>query len=195
LLRHVLKNCISYGGKGVTLYSSTEQVTNSWQTLTLTDADFESIDTTGVTGPRNADYSLPKLKFLHLSKGSQAIDKGTNVGLTYLGSAPDLGAYEFDPATDVKDNANAVKGFALGQNYPNPFNPSTVIRYQVSASGNVELKVFDVLGKEVATLVNEIQSAGTYSRTFNAANLPSGLYIYTLKAGSNVQTKKMLLLK
>jgi hypothetical protein len=161
----------------------------------LTDADFESIDTTGVTGPRNADYSLPKLKFLHLSKGSQAIDKGTNVGLTYLGSAPDLGAYEFDPATDVKDNANAVKGFALGQNYPNPFNPSTVIRYQVSASGNVELKVFDVLGKEVATLVNEIQSAGTYSRTFNAANLPSGLYIYTLKAGSNVQTKKMLLLK
>jgi parallel beta-helix repeat protein len=196
LLHHVLKNCLSYGGTGVTIYSSAEQVTNSWQMgFTLTDADFLSIDTTGVTGPRNADYSLPKLKFLHLAKGSQAIDKGTNVGLTYLGSAPDLGAYEYDPATDVKDDAIHTKGFALGQNYPNPFNPSTIIRYQVPAAGNVELKVFDVLGKEIAELVNGIQSAGTYSSTFNASNLPSGMYFYTLKAGNTVETKKMLLLK
>ena len=195
LLHHVLKNCISYGGKGVTLYSSTEQVTNSWQTLTLTDADFQSIDTTGVTGPRDANYNLPKLAFLHLSATSQAIDKGTNLGLAYYGAAPDMGAYEYYPTTDVKDNINNSKGFTLGQNYPNPFNPSTVIRYQVPSNSAVELRVYDVLGKEVATLVNGIQSAGTYASTFNSANLPSGLYIYILKAGSNIQSRKMLLLK
>ncbi len=195
LLHHVLKNCVSYGGKGVTLYTSTEQVTNSWQTLTLTDADFESLDTAGVTGPRNADYSLPKLKFLHLAKGSQAIDKGTNVGIAFTGSAPDMGAYEYSGTTGIGNDLAHAKGFVLGQNYPNPFNPSTMIRYQVPVSGNVELKVFDVLGKEVAELVNGIQSAGTYSCVFNAAALPSGLYFYTLKSGSNVETKKMLLLK
>ncbi len=195
ILHHVLKNCISYGGKGVSLYTSTEQVTNSWQTLTLTDADFESLDTAGVTGPRNADYSLPKLKFLHLAKGSQAIDKGTDVGIPFAGTAPDMGAYEYSGTTGIANDLSHAKEFALGQNYPNPFNPSTMIRYQVPVSGNVELKVFDVLGEEVAELVNGIQSAGSYNCSFNAAGLPSGLYFYMLKAGSNVETKKMLLLK
>jgi parallel beta-helix repeat protein len=196
LLHHVLKNCISYGGNGVSLYSTTVQVTNSWQqAFSLSDADFSGVDTAGVTGPRNADYSLPKLAFMHLSSTSKAIDKGTDVGLPYYGAAPDLGAYEYYPTTDVKDNLQHSKGFVLGQNYPNPFNPSTVIRYQVPSNGSVELKVYDVLGKEVATLVNGIQSAGVYTCQFSAVNLPSGLYIYTLKAGSNIQTKKMLLLK
>jgi pectinesterase len=96
---------------------------------------------------------------------------------------------------NVDEESTVPTTYALHQNYPNPFNPSTVIKYQVPASGLVVLKVYDVLGKEVATLVNAARAAGAYECTFNAANLPSGLYIYTLKAGNGLLTKKMLLVK
>jgi hypothetical protein len=88
---------------------------------------------------------------------------------------------------------------ALSQNYPNPFNPSTVITYQVPSNEFVTLKVFNAIGQEVETLVNQAQSAGKYSVSFKAVNgnkeLPSGLYFYQLKAGNLVMTKKMLLVK
>ncbi len=87
------------------------------------------------------------------------------------------------------------KEFALNQNYPNPFNPSTAISYQLSAQSKVELKIFDVLGREVQTLVNEIQNAGQYKVNFNASNLPSGIYIYQIKADNFIQSKKMMLVK
>lgn len=89
-------------------------------------------------------------------------------------------------------------GFSLSQNYPNPFNPTTLITYNVPAVGTpyiVSLKVFDVLGREVATLVNETKSAGTYNATFNASKFASGVYFYQLKAGNILQTKKMILMK
>ncbi|MBS1516369.1 MAG: T9SS type A sorting domain-containing protein [Bacteroidetes bacterium] len=87
--------------------------------------------------------------------------------------------------------------FALRQNYPNPFNPSTVIRYQLLVAGFTTLKVFDLLGKEVAVLVNEKQNAGSYAVDFNSAeyNLPSGIYFYTLNAGEFKETRKMVLIK
>jgi hypothetical protein len=85
--------------------------------------------------------------------------------------------------------------FKLGQNYPNPFNPSTSISYQLATNGLVMLRVFDVLGREVETLVNERQSAGTHSVTFSAGNLPSGTYFYGLQAGNFCAAKKLLLLK
>ena len=85
--------------------------------------------------------------------------------------------------------------FLLNQNFPNPFNPSTVINWQLPASGFVTLKVYNTIGKEVAALVSGYQAAGSYSSKFNAANLPSGLYFYTLKTANFSQTKKMLLLK
>ena len=96
---------------------------------------------------------------------------------------------------DAQENTTIPTTLALNQNYPNPFNPSTVIQYQVPVNSLVVLKVYDVLGKEVATLVNAARAAGTYECKFNAANLPSGLYIYTLKAGNSLLSKKMLLLK
>jgi hypothetical protein len=71
--------------------------------------------------------------------------------------------------------------FSLSQNYPNPFNPSTVISYQVASFGKVSLKVHDLLGREVATLVNEVKAAGSYTVTFNAANMPSGVYFIVYK--------------
>jgi len=85
--------------------------------------------------------------------------------------------------------------FLLSQNYPNPFNPSTTIRYSVPQNTNVMIKVFDVLGNEVATLVNEEKATGSYEANFNAKGLSSGIYFYKLQAGSFIETKKMILLK
>ncbi len=87
------------------------------------------------------------------------------------------------------------RDFSLAQNYPNPFNPSTTIKYSVVENAKVSLKVYDILGKEVATLINETQAPGTYEFDFNASNLASGMYIYTLRAGDFVSSKKMMLLK
>ena len=85
--------------------------------------------------------------------------------------------------------------FQLSQNYPNPFNPTTSIRYMVSSITNVKLTVYDILGREIQTLVNEEKPAGTYEAIFNASNLSSGVYFYRLEADGFVQTKKMNLLK
>ena len=87
------------------------------------------------------------------------------------------------------------KEFKLEQNYPNPFNPTTRIHYQVSSISEVTLKVFDILGSEVETLVKEEQQPGYYEVQFNAANFASGMYIYRLQAGEYVSTKKMTLVK
>ncbi len=92
-------------------------------------------------------------------------------------------------------NQNIPTSFALYQNYPNPFNPSTAISYQLSAVSFVTLKVYDMLGREVATLANQRQNAGSYTVTFDAGKLPSGVYFYRLTAGSMTETKKMVLIK
>ena len=85
--------------------------------------------------------------------------------------------------------------FSLSQNYPNPFNPSTKIRYSIPQSSNVVIKVFDVLGNEIATLVNEEKPVGIYEITWYAESLPSGIYFYRIQTGSFVETKKMVLMK
>lgn len=85
--------------------------------------------------------------------------------------------------------------FSLMQNYPNPFNPTTEISYQLSESSFVTLKVYDILGREVATLVNGHQSPGMHNVTFDASRLPTGVYFYRLDAGTHVATRKMLMLK
>ena len=95
-----------------------------------------------------------------------------------------------------RDNAIArAESYRLEQNYPNPFNPTTNITYVLPKAENVSLKVYDVLGREVATLVNEVKPAGAYTVPFNASSLASGVYFYKLQAGSFVQTKKMMLVK
>lgn len=95
----------------------------------------------------------------------------------------------------VDEGINPVNSFELSQNYPNPFNPSTKINYTLAERSSVSLKVYDVIGNEVATLVNTTQNAGNYVATFESKNLASGLYIYTLKAGDFVSSKKMILIK
>jgi hypothetical protein len=101
-----------------------------------------------------------------------------------------------DASLPVEENTiNTVSKFSLSQNYPNPFNPSTVINYQLPKEGHVTLKVYDIIGKEVATLVNETKEAGSYQITFNASKLSSGIYFYSLSAGSFLSVKKMMVLK
>ena len=85
--------------------------------------------------------------------------------------------------------------FTLDQNYPNPFNPSTQIRFSVQRSGIVSLRVFDILGKEVVTLVNENLNVGSYETDFNATGLASGAYFYRLQSSGFVETKRMVLLR
>jgi hypothetical protein len=93
-------------------------------------------------------------------------------------------------------NSNSPERFELFQNYPNPFNPKTNIKYKIANNNFISLKVFDLLGKEILTLVNENQSPGIYEISFNGGNLPSGVYFYRLSVGGNkIYTKKMLLLK
>ena len=100
--------------------------------------------------------------------------------------------------TSVNDDT-IITTFLLDQNYPNPFNPSTVIQYSIESAANVTLKVYNILGSEVVTLVNDFQEAGSYSIPFNTNDLvdglSSGIYFYRLKAGSNVSTKKFVLMK
>jgi hypothetical protein len=85
--------------------------------------------------------------------------------------------------------------YFLNQNYPNPFNPITTISYSLPKRSLVQIKIFDILGKEIATLVNEQKSTGTYSVQFNGSALASGIYFYKMQAGSFTETKKLILLK
>ena len=97
-------------------------------------------------------------------------------------------------ATDVNEEVLPTE-FKLEQNYPNPFNPSTVIRYEIIDARFVSLKVYNSIGQEIATLVNQKQNAGKHNVEFNASNLPSGIYFYSINAGEYSSVKKMMLLK
>jgi hypothetical protein len=193
----ILINCVSLGSYG-SLGSFSVQQTNSWLSpLSASNIDFVSIDTAGVRRPRKADGSLPDITFMHLAPGSRLIDAGTNIGLPYIGSAPDLGAFEFEAATSVNNDVvdSSPRSFDLSQNFPNPFNPTTNVEIRIANSELVTLRILDVLGREIATLANEVRPAGVYTIRWDASSLPSGVYFYQLRAGHFVGTKKMVLAK
>ena len=97
--------------------------------------------------------------------------------------------------TDVSSKKDNKYSFKLDQNYPDPFNPSTIIRYQIPKQSFVQIKIYDVLGKEVRSLVNQDKNAGEYEVKFDGSNLSSGIYFYRITAGDFVATKKMILTK
>ncbi len=124
----------------------------------------------------------------------------------FKGAQDDLPPYliiGYNFATDISEASTQIESFALYQNYPNPFNPNTIIKYKIPVESYVELKVYDVLGRDVVTLVSEDQASRIHEVEFNATGLPSGFYIYRIQArelSSNsgqgfVETKKMILLK
>lgn len=99
------------------------------------------------------------------------------------------------PLSVKQISSDVPKQFNLSQNYPNPFNPTTVIEYSLPKSGAVTLAVYDILGREVSSLVNENQLAGSYKVEFNANKLASGIYFYQIRSGNFISTKRMVLLK
>jgi len=133
----------------------------------------------------NQGYEI-KYRF-HLTDKGIIPSSSTYPGNGYL-------SYKIDPVSVTKEDIK-ILNFQLFQNYPNPFNPSTRIQYSVASGQNVTLKVFDVLGNEVATLVNELKVPGVYTVQFDGGDLTSGVYFYKLQSGSFVQTKKFVLMK
>lgn len=101
----------------------------------------------------------------------------------------------FTSLTGIEDKKETPHNFTLAQNFPNPFNPKTNIEYSVANNQHVTIKVYNILGNEVAILVNEKKEAGTYLAEFKSNELPSGLYFYRMETGGLVQTKKMMLIK
>jgi len=116
-------------------------------------------------------------------------------GTATIGSEGYVDYIDLTAPSGVEQISGLPQNFSLSQNYPNPFNPLTNIEYSIPEASFVQLKVYDILGNEVVTLVNEEQSAGTYRADFTADNLASGLYIAKLQAGNYSQTIKMSLLK
>lgn len=198
-----LTNCIALGFTG-SLASFAVQSTNSWNPpFVVTDADFQSMDTTGVRGARKSDGSLPDVSFLHLAAGSDLIDGGTMAGIPYFGLAPDLGAFESVFPVSVRTNQEVPDSYTLFQNHPNPFNLTTRVRFAIRIASHVRIALYDLLGREVALLLDERRDAGVHEIGFDAAGLASGAYFYRLQAqpldggtpGMFVKTKSLILLK
>jgi len=119
-----------------------------------------------------------------------------NPGAYYIFTTVKLPTPTLDYISDVQSGDNTIiTNYKLFQNYPNPFNPSTVIQYQLPQAGKITLKVYDILGREVKTLVNQFQQSGNHKVTFNASVLASGIYFYRIISNNFISTKKMILLK
>ncbi len=153
----------------------TVNINNVKQIIAITTKDTLRYTDNGVTV--GASYSYVVTAFDKLDNESPATAK---ISVTVLG---------------VEEEQSVPQRFALQQNYPNPFNPTTTISFELPAPGQTTLTVYDIVGREVAVLVNELRDAGTHSVQFNGANLASGVYLYRIASGAFVQTRKMVLQK
>lgn len=134
------------------------------------------------------NYQSPQFKMQFVLK--------TDGGITRDGwYLDDIGVLYYTIPVGSRTESETVYKFSLEQNYPNPFNPATSMQYTIGSRQFVTLKIYDLLGREITTLVNEEKTAGSYAAEFDAKDLPSGVYFYKLRAGEFVETKKMLLLK
>jgi len=157
------------------------------------------------------DFSSHPLSSTTVPLGAQSFSQSSGTAFIYVITAAGTYLYHCDfhfsegmtgsftasGLTDVNNLQTSINPyyFRLNQNYPNPFNPKTVISYQLSVISDVKLSVYDVLGREVAALINSRQNAGIHTMLWNAQNFPSGTYFYRLQAGSYADTKKLIILK
>jgi hypothetical protein len=164
----------------------------------------DNLDNTIFNYPLSAYIKIPDEWYYVRTEQNGKVDTLTTVltdtGRVVLANViPDRGLLRITPitTTSMEDNVTGIEEFILYQNYPNPFNPSTKISWRSSSGSWQTIKIYDVLGNEVTTLLNEYKSPGTYSIAFNAAeyNLASGFYYYQLRSGSYIATKKMIYLK
>ncbi len=140
------------------------------------------------------DYEIEPLLALNVTPTIIAREGGlSDIGLLATNGRGIARGVDF--ITSVRSLPELPERFMLSQNYPNPFNPSTTIKYQMPSTNHVTIKVFDILGREVATLVNEVKQPGSYEVTWDAAGYASGMYFYRLRAGGFMSTKKLVLLK
>ena len=215
----VIMNSIIYGntadssGNNIFLSDSTNVIAFAYCDVEGGIADFgiyENAFSFSGTYENNIDYDplFADDSLFKLADGSPCIDAG-NPDPIYNdddGSRNDIGYIGGSTPTGVKENvrlsSEVPSDFKLYQNYPNPFNPTTTIKYSIPASLNpskggtlVQLKIYDILGREIAVLVNEEQKPGYYEVKWNGRNMPSGVYFYGIKAGRFIQTKKMILLR
>ncbi|AFN74746.1 hypothetical protein MROS_1509 [Melioribacter roseus P3M-2] len=154
--------------------------------------------TKGIFPLKNINYVSETDNSIQMQDGNIALIGGEEWDIIsgLLARWPSRKCYIMNILTSVERNKNFIpKNFQLLQNYPNPFNPSTTIEYYLPKSGKVTIKIFDSLGKEIETLVNEHKQAGHYQVIFYARNLPSGVYYYSLISGSTIITKSMVLIK
>jgi len=139
----------------------------------------------------NSGYDLLHLFVIDLDK-----DEDLDIlGVCYASNLPQIRWWENSSTVNVEEMNSLPIDFKLLQNYPNPFNPTTKIKYEIPQSANASLKVYDVLGNEIVTLINEEKPAGSYQIEFDGVDLPSGIYFYQLKSNSYINTKKMVLSK
>ncbi len=181
ILQVRMLNSVFIINKDVAWLSGSEETTEGNKGIILYSSDGGSIWEKQYTSETSS--TIYSIHFIDASLG-WAVGTGGEILKTTTGGI-----------TAINSETNIINAFNLSQNYPNPFNPATKIVFSIPQISFVTLKVYDILGKEITTLVNERKSTGNYTVYFNASNLPSGVYFYRMQAGSFVSTKKFVLLK
>lgn len=207
--RHTFQNPTTFGSQWMQTYTQTMTITGlppNTSSVSL-NANVDAYGT--MTLPGGGTYDALRIREEVTVEGVTSVSysfvsrSGAQVNLpAVLSNPPTSGmidaestSYNLGIISSVEQISSLPMDFDLKQNYPNPFNPSTKIEYSIPQESFVELKVYDILGNEVANLVNEVQSAGTYRADFSGENITSGLYIARIKAGNFTQSVKMSLMK
>lgn len=167
-----IKNCADLGNKAE-IGSFAQQEKNSWLSpFVVTATDFRSIDAAAAKGPRKSDGSLPDIEYMHLMPGSDLIDAGVNLGLTYSGSGPDLGCFETG-LTAIRNPGASTAVLC----YPNPVNDQGLIQFTLTHEGKCEIGLYDISGRFVRTLTSRNLEAGEQSIGINVSDIRAGIYI------------------
>jgi hypothetical protein len=202
----------TYGSTWNTSYAETYQITVGGYPIvgpTVTNySDSYSVDAYGpMTIPGGATYQALRIRLEERSPELKVsyifiANEGAIITVSALDTTYSSGEVQIASVTWISPTAVGVAAekttpteYALSQNFPNPFNPATVIRYQVPVTSSVRLSVYDLIGREVAVLINETKAPGEYTAKFDAKGLSSGVYLYRLEAGNFAQTRRMLLVK
>jgi hypothetical protein len=170
-----IKNSVEYGGK-ISIGSFAIQEKNSWLSpFVVTADDFQSLDYTAAAGPRRSDGGLPDIEYMHLTAGSDMVDAGVDVGLTYAGSAPDLGCFEtgLSAISDIGSPGKVVC-------YPNPVTDIGYIKFTAERTGRCEVRLYDITGRYVRTITDKNIDPGENIIRFNLSDIREGLYMYRL---------------
>jgi hypothetical protein len=185
-----VKNCILAKGK-ISLGTFVVQASNSWDSnFTVTDADFVSLDTTGVSGPRKADGSLPDIQFVHLAPGSDLIDAGIDLGLTYNGSKPDLGCFETEE-TNTTPLLKTKEENSLNIKLLNSNSSQLKIGFEPADTRDYSCELWNVTGTKVWSLHNRTTGTATETVHIETGHLPTGIYLFRLTSGNKYQTERI----